>query len=77
MSGIVVEPENEGPTEAAAEVTRILPALSYLLAKWGATMPYRRAAPLLSEFLPLSDRSISLFMKVEHGGVFGEYETKM
>jgi hypothetical protein len=41
------------------QVKRTLPELSYLLAKWGSTMPYRRAAQLLSEFLPLSNGTIS------------------
>jgi hypothetical protein len=38
---------------------RSTPELAFLLAKWGSKVPYRRAAELLSEFLPLSDRSLS------------------
>ena len=41
------------------QVKRTLPELSYLLAKWGSAMPYRRAAQLLQEFLPVSSRTIS------------------
>lgn len=40
-------------------VRRTLPELSFLLAKWGSAMPYRRAAQMLSEILPLSKGSIS------------------
>jgi hypothetical protein len=38
------------------DVKRTLPELSYLLAKWGSTMSYRKAAQLLNEFLPLIER---------------------
>ena len=31
------------------------PELSYLLAKWGSILPYRRAAEMLGELLPISD----------------------
>jgi hypothetical protein len=41
------------------DVKRTLPELSYLFAKWGSTMSYRRAAQLLNEFLPLSHGRIS------------------
>jgi hypothetical protein len=54
------------------EVKRTLPELSYLLAKWGSTMPYRRAAQLLSEFLPLSDRRISPTTAWRHTLAVGE-----
>jgi hypothetical protein len=54
------------------EVKRTLPELSYLLAKWGGTMPYRRAAQLLSEFLPLSDRRISPATARRHTLTAGE-----
>ena len=51
---------------------RTLPERSYLLAKSGTTMPYRRAAQLLSEFLPLSDRSISPATVRRHTLAVGE-----
>ena len=35
------------------------PELSFLMAKWGSAVPYRRAAALLGEFLPISARAIS------------------
>ena len=54
------------------DVKRTLPELSYLLAKWGSTMPYRRAAQLLSEFLPLSDRRISPTTVWRHTLAVGE-----
>ena len=54
------------------EVKRTLPERSYLLAKSGTTMPYRRAAQLLSEFLPLSDRSISPATVRRHTLAVGE-----
>jgi hypothetical protein len=38
---------------------RSTPELAYLLAKWGSKLPYRRAAELLAEFLPLSDGHLS------------------
>jgi hypothetical protein len=38
------------------DVKRTLPELSYLLAKWGSTMSYRRAAQLLNEFLAIVER---------------------
>jgi len=38
---------------------RSTPELSYVLAKWGSTMPYRRTAQLPSEFLPLQDGGVS------------------
>jgi hypothetical protein len=41
------------------KVKRTLPELNYLFAKWGSTMPYRRAAQLLNEFLPISSGTIS------------------
>lgn len=34
------------------------PELSYLLAKWGSILPYRRAAEMLSELLPISDGKV-------------------
>jgi hypothetical protein len=38
---------------------RNTPELSFLLAKWGSVVPYRRAAALLGELLPISDRAVS------------------
>jgi hypothetical protein len=38
---------------------RNTPELTYLLAKWGSRVPYRRAAELLGEFLPISDTKVS------------------
>jgi hypothetical protein len=38
---------------------RNTPELSLLLAKWGSNLPYRRAAKLLDEFLPVSAASVS------------------
>ena len=35
------------------------PELSFLMAKWGSAVPYRRAAALLGELLPISDRAVS------------------
>jgi hypothetical protein len=35
------------------------PELSYLLAKWGSILPYRRAAEMLGELLPISDGIVS------------------
>jgi hypothetical protein len=35
------------------------PELSYLLAKWGSILPYRRAAEMLGELLPISDGAVS------------------
>jgi hypothetical protein len=35
------------------------PELSYLMAKWGSILPYRRAAQLLGELLPISDAGVS------------------
>src|SRR5258708_30329148 len=35
------------------------PELSYILAKWGSAKPYRRAAEMLSEFLPFGDGAVS------------------
>ncbi|MEO7208316.1 MAG: hypothetical protein ABI145_16400 [Steroidobacteraceae bacterium] len=35
------------------------PELSFLLAKWGSAVPYRRAAALLGELLPISDNAVS------------------
>jgi hypothetical protein len=35
------------------------PELSYLMAKWGSILPYRRAAQMLGEFLPISDGAVS------------------
>jgi hypothetical protein len=36
---------------------RATPELEYLLASWGSRMPYRRAAELLGELLPIFDRT--------------------
>jgi hypothetical protein len=38
---------------------RSTPELTYLLAKWDSMLPFRRAAELLGEFLPLSDGAVS------------------
>src|SRR5260370_33434770 len=38
---------------------RNTPELAFLLAKWGSKVPYRRAAELLGEFLPISDATVS------------------
>jgi hypothetical protein len=35
------------------------PELSYLMAKWGSILPYRRAARMLGELLPISDGVVS------------------
>jgi hypothetical protein len=35
------------------------PELSYLMAKWGSLLPYRRAAGMLGELLPISDAVVS------------------
>jgi hypothetical protein len=35
------------------------PEPSYLMAKWGSILPYRRAAQMLGEFLPISDGVVS------------------
>ena len=35
------------------------PELSYLMAKWGSILPYRRAAEMLGELLPISDGVVS------------------
>jgi hypothetical protein len=35
------------------------PELNYLMAKWGSLLPYRRAAEMLSELLPISDAVMS------------------
>ncbi len=35
------------------------PELSYLMAKWGSILPYRRAAEMLGELLPISDGIVS------------------
>jgi hypothetical protein len=52
------EPRGHWPVRWMA-AKRTLPELSYLFAKWGSIMPYRRAAQLLNEFLPLSNGRIS------------------
>jgi hypothetical protein len=38
---------------------RATPELEYLLASWGSRMPYRRAAELLGELLPLQDGAVA------------------
>jgi len=38
---------------------RTAPELAFLLAKWGSKLPYRRAAELLGEFLPISNAGVS------------------
>src|SRR5450631_3273886 len=38
---------------------RTTPELEYLLASWGSRMPYRRAAELLGELLPLQDGPVA------------------
>jgi hypothetical protein len=38
---------------------RSTPELSFILAKWGSAIPYRRAAELLSEFRPLGGDAVS------------------
>jgi hypothetical protein len=35
------------------------PELSYLMAKWGSILPYRRAAEMLGELLPIADGIVS------------------
>jgi hypothetical protein len=35
------------------------PELSYLMAKWGSILPYRRAAEMLGELLPISDGEVA------------------
>ncbi len=35
------------------------PELSYLMAKWGSILPYRRAAQMLGQLLPISDGVVS------------------
>jgi len=54
------------------ELKRTLPELSYLFAKWGSTMPYQRAAQLLSESLPLSGGTISPATVRRHPLAIGE-----
>lgn len=39
---------------ASVRLGRSTPELDYLVAKWGSRLPYRRAAALLNEFLPLA-----------------------
>jgi hypothetical protein len=41
------------------ELKQTTPELSYLLAKWGSTLSYRRVAQVLEEFLPPSNGAIS------------------
>jgi hypothetical protein len=41
------------------ELPSSTPELSYLLAKWGSTLSYRRAAEMLGELLPISDGVVS------------------
>jgi hypothetical protein len=38
---------------------RNTPELSFLLAKWGSLVPYRQAAALLGELLPISDHGVA------------------
>jgi hypothetical protein len=38
---------------------RNTPELTFLLANWGSKVPYRRAAELLGEFLPISDAGVA------------------
>jgi hypothetical protein len=38
---------------------RTTPELEYLLASWGSRMPYRRAAELLGELLPLQEGPVA------------------
>src|SRR6266404_8252698 len=38
---------------------RNTPELAFLLANWGSKLPYRRAAELLGDFLPISDAKVS------------------
>jgi len=40
-------------------IRRTTPELSFLIAKWGSVLPYRRAAELLREFLPVTDDMLS------------------
>jgi hypothetical protein len=38
---------------------RTTPELEYLLASWGSRMPYRRAAELLGELLPIQESNVA------------------
>jgi len=40
-------------------IPRSTPELIYLMAKWGSMLPYRRAAEVLGELLPISAGSVS------------------
>jgi hypothetical protein len=53
------EPRRSSSPMAAALPRRATPELEYLQAKWAAHLPYRQAAELLCEVLPL-DKGISL-----------------
>jgi hypothetical protein len=44
---------------ALMELPGSTPELSYLMAKWGSILPYRRAAEMLGELLPISDGVVS------------------
>jgi hypothetical protein len=41
------------------EIPRSTPELTCLMAKWGSILPYRRAAEMLGELLPISAGLVS------------------
>jgi hypothetical protein len=47
------------------------PELTYLMAKWGSILPYRRAAEMLGELLPISEGSLSHSTLRRHALVVG------
>jgi hypothetical protein len=53
------------------ELPGTTPELSYLLAKWGSLLPYRRAAEMLGELLPISDGIVSHATLRRHALVVG------
>jgi hypothetical protein len=55
------------------ELKRNTPELSFLLAKWGSNLPYRRAAQLLGEFLPISATDVSYSTLRRHALAVGAH----
>ena len=49
------------------------PELTFLLAKWGSKVPYRRVAELLGEFLPISGARVSYTTVRRHTLAVGEH----
>jgi len=53
------------------ELPASTPELTYLMAKWGSILPYRRAAEMLGELLPISEALVSHATLRRHALVIG------